>query len=133
MRDFREHARNHLRTAAGTYIWAVPIARHKGRKPDLRCALHRGLVCGQTRHSPHATTRKMYETAARLYEQKGQRTKPTPLSALRVKCCSSISVQKPPFLERSRRSGVRTKAAFRQSSLSVRLPERTPRSGQSPI
>ena len=28
---------------------------------------------------PHATTRKMYETAARLYEQKGHRTKPTPL------------------------------------------------------
>jgi RNA-directed DNA polymerase len=27
----------------------------------------------------HATTRKMYETAARLYEQKGRRTKPTPL------------------------------------------------------
>ena len=22
MSDFREHARNHLRTAAGTYIWA---------------------------------------------------------------------------------------------------------------
>ena len=23
MSDFREHARNHLRTAAGTYMWAV--------------------------------------------------------------------------------------------------------------
>ncbi len=23
MSDFREHARNHLRTVAGTYIWAV--------------------------------------------------------------------------------------------------------------
>jgi hypothetical protein len=50
-----------------------------GRRADLRCGLRRGLLWGQTRHSPHATTRKMYETAARLYEQKGHRTKPTPL------------------------------------------------------
>jgi hypothetical protein len=33
-----------------------------------------GVLC-----AAHATTRKMYETAARLYEQKGHRTKPTPL------------------------------------------------------
>ncbi len=30
MSDFREHAKNHLRTAAGTYIWADFIEK-------LRC------------------------------------------------------------------------------------------------
>jgi hypothetical protein len=52
---------------------------HEGRIADIRCTLHRGLLWGANAPFPHATTRKMYETAARLYEQKGHRTKPTPL------------------------------------------------------
>ena len=27
---------------------ALCTFRHEGRKPDLRCALHRGLLCGQS-------------------------------------------------------------------------------------
>jgi len=45
MSDFREHVRNHLRTAAGTYIWAVRVPRQKGRTADLRCVVDERQQC----------------------------------------------------------------------------------------
>ena len=36
MSDFREHARNHLRTAAGTYMWAGKLVL---RTPTTRALL----------------------------------------------------------------------------------------------